>query len=161
MRTHAIYERSRSIRVVLTVTVAITIGTGIVREHLVTCKCFFVDIAYLSVVCYGFSVGQLRPPGLCASFHHKRVRNLRAMHLLPLIHGSSFQPNVGTPVCFPKTSTHIQAETPRLELTAAWSGVLFFDSTIFCLTLYKSISLWRSGCRRLVHIILTDGGYLD
>jgi len=98
MRTSAIYERSRSIRIVLTVTVLITIGTGIWSLT-------------------GSTTGNSDLQGC----------------------------------------VHLFVTKENTQLIAAWSGVLFFDSTIFCLTLYKSLRLWRSGCRRLVHIIITDG----
>ena len=34
---------------------------------------------------------------------------------------------------------------------------MVFDSTVFVLTVYKSLTLWRHGSRGLVHIVMRDG----
>lgn len=38
-----------------------------------------------------------------------------------------------------------------------WGGIMMFDSMIFILTAYKSITLWRRGSRGLVHTVMRDG----
>lgn len=38
-----------------------------------------------------------------------------------------------------------------------WSGIMIFDSTVFALTVYRTVSLWRQGSRGLVHIVMRDG----
>ncbi|KAF9652682.1 hypothetical protein BDM02DRAFT_3108761 [Thelephora ganbajun] len=38
-----------------------------------------------------------------------------------------------------------------------WGGIMIFDSTVFALTLYRSVTLWRQGSRGLVHVVMRDG----
>ncbi|KAF9787852.1 hypothetical protein BJ322DRAFT_1045554 [Thelephora terrestris] len=38
-----------------------------------------------------------------------------------------------------------------------WGGIMIFDSTVFALTVYRSLALWRQGSRGLVHILMRDG----
>lgn len=46
------------------------------------------------------------------------------------------------------------------DLAGVWSSLMFFDSMIFILTLFKAIQLWKLGTRRLTHVLLRDGRYL-
>lgn len=37
---------------------------------------------------------------------------------------------------------------------------MVFDSTVFALTVYRTLTLWRRGSRGLVHVVMRDGGFL-
>lgn len=34
---------------------------------------------------------------------------------------------------------------------------MIFDSIVFALTVYKSVTLWRQGSRGLLHVVMRDG----
>jgi hypothetical protein len=42
-------------------------------------------------------------------------------------------------------------------MAAAWGGMVLLDTTIFALTLYKSLKLERIGRRSVVYVLLRDG----
>ena len=36
---------------------------------------------------------------------------------------------------------------------------MIFDSTVFTLTIYRSVALWKQGGRGLVHVVMRDGEF--
>ena len=54
---------------------------------------------------------------------------------------------------------NLRLNSTETDFGLVWGGVVIFDSTIFALTVYKSLSLWRQGSRGLVHIVMRDGKF--
>jgi hypothetical protein len=48
---------------------------------------------------------------------------------------------------------------PHLDpgLAACWAGMFFFDSLVFCMTLYKSVILPRPNGVNILDILFRDG----
>jgi hypothetical protein len=52
-----------------------------------------------------------------------------------------------------------QLNLAETDFGLVWGGITVFDSAIFALTVYKTVTLWRQGGRGLVHVVMRDGEF--
>jgi len=52
---------------------------------------------------------------------------------------------------------HTSLSTQSYYMGAAWTGMVLFDTIIFALTVYKSLTFGRTGYRSIVDVFLRDG----
>ncbi|KAF8970068.1 hypothetical protein BDZ97DRAFT_124218 [Flammula alnicola] len=96
---------------------------------------------------------------------YERSRRILALHIgvaltvvgigcWAVLGGKSQEPpDLLVPIGCASSLTHDQA----IRMGAAWAGMLFFDSLVFGMTLYKSLSLPRITGTNLLTVLLRDG----